>query len=125
MALVDILLESHTHTYCCCVALLLFSHFLAGGNRSTAPLVSVVVVVVCPSVWRRSAYKDTRTFIETDFVLKFVCKSQKMFGERNNIKEGIEKIVGLDARERKSQRHRNDPTSVVCVCWHRAVCAAE
>jgi hypothetical protein len=59
-----------------------------------------VVVVVCPSpsVWRRSAYKDTRTFIETDFA-KYVCKSQKMFGERNNIKEGIEKIVGLDARK--------------------------
>jgi hypothetical protein len=26
-----------------------------------------------------------------------------MFGERNNIKEGIEKIVRLDAREKKAK----------------------
>jgi hypothetical protein len=60
-ALVDILLESHTDTLLLCSSFVVlpFSSWRECVQPIHGASCSVVVVVVCPSVWRRSAYKDT------------------------------------------------------------------
>jgi hypothetical protein len=77
---------------------------IAGGsvcNRSTAPLVRLLLLSA--HLFGVAQPIKILALLSKQISPSLFASPKKMFGERNNIKEGIEKIVGLDAREKKAQ----------------------
>jgi hypothetical protein len=75
---------------------------IAGGsvcNRSTAPLVRLLLLLLSAHLFGVAQPIKILALLSKQISPSLFASPEKMFGERNNIKEGIEKIVGLDARK--------------------------